>query len=113
MPIDSGETRRFEGGSGQVELVETDRGVVGRATFQPGWRWSQHVKPVAGTESCEVAHAGFVISGAMTVRMDDGTTESFGPGDVQIVGPGHDAWVDGDEPCILLDWQGMADYAKG
>jgi quercetin dioxygenase-like cupin family protein len=112
MPVTSGETRPFEGKSGQLELVETDSGSVGRATFNPGWRWSEHVKPIAGTDSCQAPHMGFVISGRMTVRMDDGETEAFGPGDVMVAPPGHDAWVDGDEPCVVIDWQGVADYAK-
>lgn len=112
IAIDSGETRKFEGSSGQLELVETDGGAVGRATFNPGWRWSQHVKPIAGTASCQAAHMGYVMSGRMTVVMDDGATEQFGPGDIMIAPPGHDAWVDGDEPCIIIDWAGVANYAK-
>jgi quercetin dioxygenase-like cupin family protein len=112
IAIDSGETRKFGGDSGQLQLVETDGGAVGRATFNAGWRWSEHVKPIAGTDSCQAAHMGFVISGRMTVKMDDGTTEQFGPGDVMVAPPGHDAWVDGGEPCVVIDWQGVADYAK-
>jgi quercetin dioxygenase-like cupin family protein len=112
IPVDSGETRSFEGGAGQLEVVETDGGAVGRATFNAGWRWSEHVKPIAGTDSCQAAHMGYLISGRMTVKMDDGETESFGPGDVMVAPPGHDAWVDGDEACVVIDWQGVADYAK-
>jgi quercetin dioxygenase-like cupin family protein len=112
IAIDSGETRKFGGDSGQLELVETDGGAVGRATFKAGWRWSEHVKPIAGTDSCQAAHMGYVLSGRMTVKMDGGDTEQFGPGDVMIAPPGHDAWVDGDEPCVVIDWQGVADYAK-
>jgi quercetin dioxygenase-like cupin family protein len=112
LPISKGETRPFTEASGQLELVETGSGPVGRATFNPGWKWSQHVKPIAGTDSCQAAHMGYVISGQMTVRMDDGTTESYEPGDVMICPPGHDAWVDGNEPCVVVDWTGVADYAK-
>ena len=112
LPIDSGETRPFKDGKGQLQVVESGTGMVGRAVFEPGWKWSEHVKPIAGTDSCQAAHMGYVISGRMTVKMDDGETEAFGPGDVMIAPPGHDAWVDGDEPCIVIDWQGVADYAK-
>ncbi len=112
IAMDSGETRPFEGGSGQLELVTTDGGPVGRGTFNPGWKWSRHVKPIAGTDSCQAAHMGYVISGRMTVQMDDGTSEQFQAGDLMIAPPGHDAWVEGDEPCVMVDWQGMADYAK-
>lgn len=87
-------------------------GVVGKATFEPGWRWSEHVKPIAGTESCEITHLGYVISGRQGVRMDDGTELEFGPGDVVAIPPGHDGWVIGDEACVLLDFAGMAHYAE-
>ena len=106
------ETRPFEAGSGQLQLVNVAEGAVGRATFNPGWRWSQHVKPIAGTESCQAAHMGYVISGRMTIQMDDGTKDDFGPGDVMVCPPGHDAWVVGDEACVVVDWTGMANYAK-
>jgi quercetin dioxygenase-like cupin family protein len=107
------EVRPFEADSGQVELVNTDSGPVGRATFQPGWQWSKHVQPIAGTDSCQAAHAGYFVSGRMRVVMD-GTGEEmeFGPGDVALMAPGHDAWVVGDEPCVVIDWQGFGDYAK-
>jgi quercetin dioxygenase-like cupin family protein len=106
------ETRPFEGGMGQVELVNLEGGAVGRGTFQPGWRWSEHVKPIAKTDSCRAAHVGYVVSGRMKVVMDDGEEMEFGPGDFAVMDPGHDAWVIGNEPCIVIDWQGFADYAK-
>jgi quercetin dioxygenase-like cupin family protein len=112
IAIDSGERRPFEQGSGQLEVVETDTGPVGRATFNAGWRWSEHVKPIAGTDSCQAPHMGYVISGQMTVQMDDGALEKYGPGDIMIAPPGHDAWVEGSDPCVVIDWQGVADYAK-
>jgi quercetin dioxygenase-like cupin family protein len=112
VSLGSGELRPFKDGKGQLEVVTTDQGAVGRATFEPGWRWSEHVKPIAGTDSCEAAHTGYVISGRMTVQMNDGTTDDFGPGDLMICPPGHDAWIVGDEPCVVIDWQGFADYAK-
>lgn len=109
---DPDETRPFEDGMGQLELVHTDNGAVGRATFQPGWVWSKHVKPIAGTDSCEAAHTGYFVSGRMRLRMDDGEEIEYGPGDFAYMPPGHDAWTVGDEPCVVIDWQGMADYAK-
>jgi quercetin dioxygenase-like cupin family protein len=106
------ETRPFEEGMGKVELVNTEAGPVGRATFQPGWRWSEHVKPIAQTGSCQAAHMGYFVSGRMKVVMDDGQEAEFGPGDFSVIPPGHDAWIVGDEPCVVIDWQGFADYAK-
>jgi uncharacterized cupin superfamily protein len=97
---------------GRVELVRVGDGVVGKATFEPGWRWSDHVKPIAGTDSCEAAHLGYVLSGHQTVRMDDGTELEFGPGDVVAIPPGHDGWVVGDEPCVVIDFAGMEHYAE-
>jgi quercetin dioxygenase-like cupin family protein len=106
------ETRPFEDGTGKMELVNLDGGPVGRATFEPGWQWSKHVKPIAGTDSCQAAHLGYFISGRMAVRMDDCEAMEFGPGDVMICPPGHDAWIIGDEACVVIDWQGFGDYAK-
>ncbi|MFI8293516.1 cupin domain-containing protein [Streptomyces sp. ms191] len=105
------ETRPFEDGKGRLDLVTTERGAVGRAVFEPGWQWSKHVKPIAGTDSCQAAHVGYVVSGRMKVVMDDGETAELGPGDFMAVAPGHDAWVLGDEPCVALDWVGFGDYA--
>ncbi|MGW4383139.1 cupin domain-containing protein [Kitasatospora sp. NPDC004531] len=113
MSLDSPEeVRPFEGGKGQVALVNLKAGGVGRGVFEPGWRWSQHVKPIAGTDSCQASHAGYVISGRMRVEMDDGQAEEFGAGDVMVCPPGHDAWVIGDVACVVIDWQGFTDYAK-
>ena len=113
MSLDSPEeVRSFEGDTGQLELVNLDSGPVGRATFRPGWRWSEHVKPIAGTDSCEAAHTGYFVSGRMKVVMDDGEEIEYGPGDFGIIPPGHDAWIVGDEDCVVIDWQGFADYAK-
>ncbi|WP_309050154.1 cupin domain-containing protein [Streptomyces sp.] len=105
------ETRPFEDGKGRLDLLTTDRGPIGRATFEPGWRWSQHVKPIAGTDSCEAAHFGYIVSGRLKVVMNDGEESEIGPGDLMQVAPGHDAWVVGDEPCVALDWVGFGDYA--
>ena len=106
------ETRPFVGATGKLELVNLEGGVVGRATFLPGWKWSEHVKPIAGTDSCQAAHMGYFISGRMKVVMNDGEEMEYGPGDFAIMAPGHDAWIIGDEPCVVIDWQGFADYAK-
>ncbi len=106
------QTRPFGGGKGQLELVNLASGAVGRATFMPGWRWSEHVKPIAGTDSCQAAHVGYFVSGRMKVVMDDGEELEYGPGDFAVMAAGHDAWILGDEPCVLIDWQGFADYAK-
>ncbi|HET7406759.1 MAG TPA: cupin domain-containing protein [Mycobacteriales bacterium] len=106
------EVRKVEGGMGHIELVNVEDGAVGRATFRPGWRWSEHVRPIAGTESCQVAHVGYQISGRMGVRLDDGEEMEFGPGDFVSIPAGHDGWVIGDETVVMIDWQGMAGYAK-
>jgi quercetin dioxygenase-like cupin family protein len=106
------EVRPFEESKGQLELVNLEGGPVGRATFEPGWRWSRHVKPIAKTDSCQAAHMGYVISGRMKVVMDDGEEMEFGPSDFMVCPPGHDAWIVGDEACVVIDWQGVADYAK-
>ncbi|WP_282693842.1 cupin domain-containing protein [Streptomyces sp. CC208A] len=106
------ETRPFEGGKGRLDLLTTDGGPVGRAVFEPGWRWSEHVKPLAGTDSCQASHMGYVVSGRLHVVMDDGEEADFGPGDFMEISPGHDGWVVGDEPCVALDWVGVGDYAK-
>jgi len=106
------ETRPFEQGMGKLEVVNIEAGPVGRATFQPGWRWSKHVKPIAQTDSCQAAHLGYFVAGRMKVVMDDGQEMEFGPGDFFVIPPGHDAWTVGDEPCVIVGWQGFADYAK-
>jgi quercetin dioxygenase-like cupin family protein len=106
------EVRPFEGATGQLEVVHTEEGAVGRATFLPGWKWSEHVKPIAKTDSCQAAHTGYFVSGRLKVVMDDDEEMEYGPGDFAIMKPGHDAWVIGDEPCVVIDWQGYADYAK-
>lgn len=106
------ETRRFENNTGKLDVVNIDGSAVGRATFQPGWRWSKDVKPIAGTASCQAPHVGYFVSGRMKVVMDDGETLEFGPGDFAVIPPGHDAWVVGDQPCVMVDWHGFADYAK-
>ena len=105
------EVRQFEG-KGKADVVNVGGRTIGRGTFEPGWRWSENVKPIAGTDSCQVSHLGFVVSGRMAVRMDDGSEGEVGAGDVVAIPPGHDAWVVGDEPCVLVDFGEFGDYAK-
>jgi hypothetical protein len=104
------ETRAFE--KGKVELATVGDVTFGRMTLQPGWKWSTCVKPVAQTESCEASHLTYHVSGRLHIRMDDGTEQEFGPGDVSFVPPGHDAWVVGNEPVVGIDITGMREYAK-
>lgn len=104
------ETRTFD--NGKVELVKIAGGTVGRQVFQPGWRWSKNVKPVAKTERCQAAHFQYTISGRLHVAMEDGTEFEIGPGEVASIPPGHDAWVVGNEPMVAVDWSGLENYAK-
>jgi ethanolamine utilization protein EutQ (cupin superfamily) len=104
------ETRTFD--KGHMDLVTVGGTTIGRAVFEPGWKWSECVKPIAGTDTCQVAHTGYVISGRMHVAMDDGTEGDAGPGDMFVIAPGHDAWTVGNEPCVALDIQGAPGYAK-
>jgi class 3 adenylate cyclase len=85
---------------------------LGRTTHQPGWRWSEHVRPVAGTPSCMFHHQGWVVSGRMQIETDDGAVRLLGPGDAFDVQPGHDAHVVGDEPCVTIDFAGVRGWGK-
>ena len=104
------ETRTFE--KGKLEVVKLEKGVIGRATFEPGWKWSTCVKPIAKTKSCQTAHFGYIVSGRMKVVMDDGTDTEYGPGDAMSISPGHDAWIVGDESCVAIDVTGAEHYAQ-
>ena len=104
------EVRTFA--KGKVELAEVGGVVFGKATLLPGWKWSESVKPKAGTASCLAPHTQYQVSGRLHVVMDDGSEEEFGPGDVCYIPPGHDAWVVGDEPVVVIDVTGMKQYAK-
>lgn len=104
------ETRNFE--KGKLELVNLEGGTIGRLTLSPGWRWSEHVKPIAGTKSCEAPHFQYHIAGRLRIRMDDGTEFVAGPGDVTSLPSGHDAWVEGNEPVVIVDWHGATEYAQ-
>jgi hypothetical protein len=98
--------------NGQVELATVGGVTFGRATLQPGWKWSESVKPLVNTEWCEAPHVQYHVSGHLHILMKDGTEMEFGPGDVGILPPGHDAWVVGDEPVTVIDISGMKEYAK-
>jgi quercetin dioxygenase-like cupin family protein len=111
-PESPDEVRPFADEKGAVNVVNLPSGPVGRGVFEPGWRWSQHVKPIAGTESCQTAHLGYVLSGRMHVVMDDGSEGECGPGDVVSIAPGHDAWTVGDEACVLIDFGHIQSYAR-
>ena len=104
------EVRTFE--KGKLELLNMNGGVIGRLTLEPGWRWSQHVKPIAKTEWCEAPHFQYQISGRIHVVMSDGSEFEAGPGEVTALPAGHDAWVVGNEPVIVIDWSGATNYAK-
>lgn len=104
------EVREFP--KGRLELVKIGGATVGRAVFEPGWKWSTSVQPIAKTKSCEAPHFQYQSSGVMRVRMDDGSEFDSRAGDVSLLPSGHDAWVIGDEPVVVVDFQGMIDYAK-
>jgi hypothetical protein len=95
-----------------MEVVHLPGLDVGRGTFEPGWRWSQSVKPIAGTDTCQVTHVGYCLAGHMAIEMDDGTTAEIGPGEFVHIPHGHDAWTVGDKPCVFLDFGGLQGYAQ-
>ena len=113
------EIRRFEQpderhafGNGSFDLVTIGGVTIGRASYKPGWVWSEHVGKPAGEELCQVEHVGLVVSGRAAVKMADGTEGELTPGDLFSIGPGHDSWVIGDEPYVSLHLLGASDYAK-
>jgi quercetin dioxygenase-like cupin family protein len=95
-----------------IEVVKIGDGEIGRYTFEPGWRWANHIKPVVGTESCQTEHIGYVVSGTLAVQSDDGSDGTVAAGSVYRIAPGHDAWVVGDEPVVVVEFQGAASYAR-
>ncbi len=117
--LEKSETKNFERPDevrefpkGRVELVKIGDMTIGRGTFQPGWRWSESVKPIAKTDSCEMSHLIHQLSGTMHIRMDDGTEFDCRAGDICVIPPGHDGWVLGNEPVVAVDFQGMEKYAQ-
>jgi hypothetical protein len=105
------EVRTFP--KGRLELVKIGGATVGRCVFEPGWRWATSVQPLAKTKSCEAPHFQYHVAGVLMVKMDDGTELECRPGDVSLLPSGHDAWTVGNEPAVVVDFQGMLDYAKG
>jgi hypothetical protein len=97
---------------GKVSVVRIGGSTVGCATLEPGWRWSTSIQPRAGTKSCEVSHLQYHIAGVLRVHMDDGQEFDCKAGDVSMLPPGHDAWVVGNEPVVVVDFQGMMNFAK-
>jgi len=104
------EVRSFP--KGRLELINVDGGAVGRLVLEPGWRWSEDVKPIAGTEWCEAPHFQYHVSGVLHLIMSDGTEFDARPGEVTSLPAGHDAYVVGDEPVVIVDWYGASAYAK-
>lgn len=104
------ETREFP--HGRAEMLRVGGGEVGRLVLEPGWRWANDVKPIAGTESCEAPHFQYHVSGRLAIRMDDGSEFIAVPGDVTSLPSGHDAWVVGEEPVVVVDWFGAGNYAR-
>ena len=96
----------------RVEVVHLEGFTIGRFTFQPGWRWSECVKPVVNTDQCQLSHVGHVISGRITTRMQDGTEKTIGAGESYTIPPGHDAWVEGNEPFVGIEIMSADVYAK-
>lgn len=105
------EVRRFP--RGVVEVVELEDTVVGRITYQPGWRWSVDMQPIAGTELCEYHHLGVALAGRLRVVSQDGLELELGPGDIFNIPPGHDAWVVGEESWVSVDFAAMRTFARG
>jgi hypothetical protein len=97
---------------GRAEILKTGAGDIGRLVLEPGWRWSDHVKPIAGTASCEAPHFQYHVSGQLAILMDDGTEILARPGDITSLPSGHDAWVVGEEPVVVVDWHGASEYAR-
>jgi hypothetical protein len=97
---------------GKAEILKVGGAEIGRLVLEPGWRWSNDVKPIAGTELCEAPHMQYHVSGRVHVLMADGTEFEAGPGDVTSLPEGHDAWVVGDEPAVVVDWYGASNSAR-
>jgi hypothetical protein len=105
--------RRDFRANGHFDVLKFEDGTqIGRGTFEPGWRWSSDVKPIAGTTSCMVAHSGYCLKGTMMIRMNSGEEFEIKAGDAFHIPPGHDAWVQGNETCELLDLVGTSQYAR-
>ena len=104
------EVRSFP--KGRLEVIKVGGATVGRAVFEPGWKWSTSIQPMIKTKSCEAPHFQYHVSGTLVIKMDDGSILKCKAGDVSLLPSGHDAWVEGNEPVVVVDFQGMVDYAK-
>jgi mannose-6-phosphate isomerase-like protein (cupin superfamily) len=104
------ETRTFD--KGKIDLTKIGDTRIGRMYLEPGWTWEKCMKPIAKTESCQASHTQYVVSGRVGVKMNDGSEEEYGPGDVLYVPPGHNSWVVGNEPYIGIEIATMDNYAK-
>jgi len=98
---------------GRLQLIKIGGATIGRAVFDPGWRWATSVQPIVKTKSCDAPHFQYHVSGVLRIKMDDGAEFDCKPGDVSLLPSGHDAWTVGDEPAVVVDFQGMVDYAAG
>jgi hypothetical protein len=96
----------------RVDVVHVGDAEVGRFTFQPGWRWSECIKPVVKTDSCEAEHLGYLISGRLRIKHDDGTEIDLAPGDAYVIRPGHDGWVVGNEPAVAVEFRSAGTFAR-
>jgi hypothetical protein len=117
--LDKAELKSFEAPDavrefpkGRLELIKVGGAMIGRAVFEPGWRWATSVQPIAKTKSCEAPHFQYHVAGVLRIKMDDGTEFDCSPGDVSLLPSGHDAWVIGEEPAVVVDFQGMLDNAS-
>jgi hypothetical protein len=118
MPESAAIVRRFEDADerrefplGRLDLVQLGGMSIGRAEYQPGWRWSEHVGAGLGKATCDVSHLGLVLAGRNRIEMDDGRVFEIGPGDLFEIGPGHDSIVIGDEPYVSIHFMGANEYA--
>ena len=96
----------------RIEVVRLEGFTFGRFNFEPGWRWSECIKPVVKTDSCQVSHAGYAVSGRLTIRLEDGTQRTINAGESYTIPPGHDAWVEGDEPFVAIEVMSAEQFAK-
>ena len=96
----------------RVEIIRLEGFTIGRFNFEPGWRWSECIKPVVKTDSCQASHVGYAVSGRITVRMQDGTQKTIAAGESYTIPPGHDAWVEGNERFVGIEVMSAEQYAK-
>nr|ART39807.1 J15 [uncultured bacterium] len=96
----------------RVEVVKLEGFTVGRLNLEPGWRWSEHIKPIAKTDSCQLSHVGYLVSGTMGIKLNDGTEQIIGAGESYTIPPGHDGWVVGDVPCVAIEVMSADQFAK-